>query len=231
MADPQTNTQTDQTRAKDNAAQAASAGEPRSFDEAGRGGGAAQGAGEIARTADEAGRRIAEAGMDASRTALDTWRRTLDPFLAMQLDVNRWFDDLWRQSTGFDSIPALRMMRPFGHMAAMNPFAPPPADLKETKDAHLISIELPGLAKDDVEITLQGDALTVRGQKIEESEDATCAYRVSERRFGRFERSFPLPLDVDRNRIQAQFRDGVLKIVLPKRAEVAAQHAKIEIRP
>jgi HSP20 family protein len=109
-------------------------------------------------------------------------------------------------------------------------FAPPPADLKETKDAHLLSIELPGLARGDVDIALSGDMLTVRGQKIEENEDASSAYRVSERRFGRFERSFPIPFDVDRKRIEAQFRDGILKIAMPKRPDAAGQRSKIEIK-
>ena len=219
MAEPQANLQTQQTRGKDNAAQPA-AGEPRSFNEPARGGAAAPSAGEVARTTAEGGRSVVE-----------SWRRSFDPLLAMQLDVNRWFDDLWRQAIGFDGMPGSRMLRPFGHIGAMGPFAPPPADLKETKDAHLLSIELPGLSKDDVDISLQGDVLTVRGQKIEENEDATSAYRVSERRFGRFERSFPVPPDVERGRIQAQFRDGVLKIVLPKHPQAAPQHAKIEIRP
>jgi HSP20 family protein len=53
---------------------------------------------------------------------------------------------------------------------------------------------------------------------------------VSERRYGRFERAFPLPADVERGRIEAQFRDGLLKIRLPKAAGAASQHARIEIK-
>jgi HSP20 family protein len=231
MAEPQANTQSEQSRAKENAAQA----EPRSFNQAQaqalRGAAAAaQSAGDVARTAADGGRQIAEAGADAGRLMAESWRRSLDPFMAMQVNMNRWVDDLWRQAVGFDSMPALRMMRPFGPLGTINLFAPPAADLKETKDAHLLTIELPGLTKDDIDISLQGDTLIVRGQKIEENEDASCAYRVSERRFGRFERSFPLPADVDRSRIQAQFRDGVLRITEPKRAEAMQRQSKIEVR-
>ncbi|HUZ12900.1 MAG TPA: Hsp20/alpha crystallin family protein [Caulobacteraceae bacterium] len=230
MAEPHANTQNEPTRSRESAGKG-SQGEPRSFDEAGREGAiAAQGAGEVARTAAEGGRRVAQAGAEAGRNVAESWRRTFDPFMAFQLDVNRWFDDFWRQAVGFDGVPALRMLRPFGHMGAGGLFGPPPADLKETKDAYLLSLELPGLARDDVDISLQGDMLNVCGQKIEENEDASSAYRVSERRFGRFERSFPLPPDADRGRIEAQFRDGVLKISLAKRPGATPPRSKIEIR-
>src|SRR5438105_188151 len=74
-----------------------------------------------------------------------------------------------------------------------------------------------------------GGALVVCGHKAEENGDASSTYRVSERRYGRFERAFPLPADVDRDRIEAQFRDGVLRITLPKSPTAAPQKSRIEI--
>ena len=76
---------------------------------------------------------------------------------------------------------------------------------------------------------MRGDLLLISGQKAEEKEDASCAYRISERRFGRFERGFPVPADVDRNRIAASFRDGVLTVTLPKNAAAMQDRNKIEI--
>jgi HSP20 family protein len=228
MAEPQTTNQTEQSRARESGAQNAAQKEPRSFETRGA---AAQQAGELVRAAHEGSRQLAEAGAEAGRSLADGWRRSFDPYLALQFDMNRWFDDLWRQAIGFDGMPALRMLYPFGRLAHMGGFfSPPPADVKETKDAYLLSLELPGLTRGDVDITLTGDTLAVRGQKIEENEDASSAYRVSERRFGRFERSFPIPVDVERKKIEAQFRDGVLKIAMPKRPEAAEQRSKIEIK-
>ena len=62
------------------------------------------------------------------------------------------------------------------------------------------------------------------------ADDATAAYRLSERRFGRFQRSFPIPPDVDRAGIEAWFRNGVLRITLPRTGEPGQQGQKIEIR-
>ena len=231
MAEPQASTHSEQMRGKENAA-GATQGEPRSFEQgqAGRASAAAvQDFGRLARTAAEGGRQLAETGRRAGQQVTEALRHTFDPFLAMQLDANRWFDDIWRQALGFRATPAMPMLRPFGQMGAAGLFGLPPTDLQETENAHLVSIELPGLTKDDVDIAIDGDALTVCGHKSEATEDASATWRVSERRFGRFERSFPLPPDVDRQKIQAQFRDGVLKITLPKNPQAAAARSKIQI--
>ncbi|MFI4934192.1 MAG: Hsp20/alpha crystallin family protein [Caulobacterales bacterium] len=230
MAEPQANTQTEQSRAKENASAQAARTEQRTFEEGqaiARAAGTAAGAGEIAPSA--AGEQVAEAGRRAGQQMAEAWRNTLDPFMAMQFDVNRWFDEMWRQTLGFSPAPALQAMRPFRQLGAASLFGLPPADLKETKDAYLLDVELPGLTKAEVDISVQGDRLIICGHKAEETEDASAAYRVSERRFGRFERSFALPPDVDRHRIEAQFRDGVLKIGLPKDQQAAPERSKIEI--
>ena len=96
--------------------------------------------------------------------------------------------------------------------------------------AYELAVELPGLTREDIDISLRGDALTIQGQKAEESEDTQASYRVSERRFGRFERTFALPDDVDTSKIDASFRDGVLRIALPKTPEAAERQLKIEIK-
>jgi len=64
----------------------------------------------------------------------------------------------------------------------------------------------------------------------EETQDASATYRVSERRFGRFERAFPRPPDVDAGRIEARFKDGVLKVTLPKNPAAAQPWSRIETR-
>jgi HSP20 family protein len=158
--------------------------------------------------------------------AATSWRGALDPVLAMQLEMSRWFDDLWRHAGGF---PSLRTARPFGAMGAASMFGLPPTDVKETQDAYVLRAELPGLTREDVDLQVRGDLLLISGQKAEEKDDAGCAYRVSERRFGRFERSFPIPADVEPDRAAATFRDGILTVTLPKTQAAAHRAAKIEV--
>jgi HSP20 family protein len=186
--------------------------------------------GELAHEAAQTGRQMAETGRRAGREVAESWRASMEPFAAMQMDMNRWFDDAFRQVAGFGLFPALRAARPFAAQGAAPLFGLPPTDIKETDQAYLLDVELPGLTREDVEISIDGDMLSVCGHKAETREDAAAAYRISERRFGRFERSFPIPPDVERDKIAAEFRDGVLKITLPRNAEAAPNKSKIEIK-
>jgi HSP20 family protein len=228
MAEP--HTQADEARAKGNATPPLQSAERRSFQDAALNQSAeAKGAAPsevVARVAHAA----AEATQHAGRQAISAWRQSFDPLLAMQYDMSRWMDDAFRHAFGFRGAPATQAFRPMGQFGAASLFGMPPTDFKETSHAHLLSIELPGLGRDDVDLALDGDLLVVSGHKAEESEDANASYRVSERRFGRFERAFPLPPDVDPSRIEAQFRDGVLKVTLPKTAAAAQARQRIDIK-
>lgn len=93
----------------------------------------------------------------------------------------------------------------------------PAVDLYETGDRFVLSIELPGLVRDQIKIELQHDTLTVRGDRPVTREEGAQFHRV-ERGHGPFSRSFPLPQPVDADAIAAEFRDGVLTIVVPKAA-------------
>jgi HSP20 family protein len=204
--------------------------EPRSFEGGRRPPPAVDAADAIAAVAQplaEGSRQMAEQGRRAGREALGAWRQAMDPLLAMQFDMGRWFDDVFRQTFGFHTSPA---SRPMGHFSPASLLGLPPAEMKETETALTVAIELPGLAKEDIDISLQGDNLVVCGHKSEESADANATFRVSERRYGRFERVFPLPPEVERGQIEAQFKDGVLRVTLPKTPTAAAPHQRIEIR-
>lgn len=190
----------------------------------------AQNGGEIAHQAAETGRHIAETGRRAGREVADSWRASMEPFAAMQMEMNRWFDDAFRQVTGFGLFPALRAARPFAAQGAAPLFGLPAVDIKETDKAYRLDVELPGLTREDVDLSIEGDLLSISGHKAETRDDAGAAYRISERRFGRFERGFPLPADVERGEITAEFQDGLLKITLPRNTEAAPHKSKIEIR-
>ena len=238
MADPQTTQESKgaTTKPRDDLSPAAPRpAEQRSF---AAGDGAPNGAADeavgaarhLSELAAHATREAAERGRQAANEVATSWRGAFVPFFAMQMEMHRWFDDLWRQSTGLGAFPALRPARPFGALGAAPMLGLPPTDVKETQDAYVLSAELPGLTRDDVDIQMRGDLLLITGQKAEEKDDVGCAYRISERRFGRFDRSFPIPADVERNRIAAGFRDGVLTVTLPKAAAAAQDRTKIEIK-
>lgn len=93
----------------------------------------------------------------------------------------------------------------------------PAVDLYETSDRFVLGIELPGLKRDQIKIELQHEILTVRGERAVQHEEGAQFHRV-ERGHGPFSRSFPLPQSVDADRVTAEFRDGVLTIVVPKLA-------------
>lgn len=235
MAEAQPNAAGEDARTKSNAAPGPSA-EPRSFDQGKAhgdelaGGKAVMAAApaDIAQPIMDSGRQMAEQGRRAGRQVADAWGQAVDPLLAVQYDMSQWFDDMFRHTFGFRGASA--PFRPMGHFSAASLFGMPPADLRETDTAHMLAIELPGLTRDDVELSINGDTLVVCGHKSEDSDDASASYRVSERRYGRFERVFPLPADVDRSQIAAQFRDGLLKITLPKSAAAAPRREKIDIK-
>ena len=93
---------------------------------------------------------------------------------------------------------------------------PPPVDIHETDEAFVLKAELPGFTKEDVDIELHDNRLTLRGERKQETEVKEEQYRRRERTYGRFERTFWLPTTVDSEKIQATFKEGVLELRLPK---------------
>lgn len=124
------------------------------------------------------------------------------PLLSLHREVNRLFDDIFQR---FD-------IRPFAGLERA--VAWPHVELGETEKEIRITAELPGLDEKDVEITVEEEALTLRGEKRAEVEDKDRGY--SERSYGRFERCVRLPRAVDRDQARATFRNGVLTVTLPK---------------
>lgn len=94
----------------------------------------------------------------------------------------------------------------------------PPADLVERAEGFELTVELPGLAQDDVEVAMTEDGIIVSGVKDEGDTDALLRAPLRERRYGTFRRVFPMPPGVDRDRMDASFDAGVLTVVLPRAA-------------
>lgn len=103
----------------------------------------------------------------------------------------------------------------------------PAVQVTETEQAIEVAAELPGMTKDDVEISLENNLLAIRGEKKEEKEEKEKERYLYERYFGSFQRVLTLPAQVQESKVSAEFRNGVLKIHLPKAAE--AKGRKISI--
>lgn len=114
----------------------------------------------------------------------------------------------------------------FGRVPSDNPSVWTPAfDLFEDKDSVTVRAELPGLKKDQIQISLQDDRLTIAGERKSDVEDANHVRR--ERAFGRFERSVTLNTPVNEAEAKATFEDGVLTLVLPKAPEAKPRQIAI----
>jgi HSP20 family protein len=112
---------------------------------------------------------------------------------------------------------------PFGELAgaplATSAFVPR-FDVRETKDAYMFTADLPGLREEDVEVSVSGNTLTVSGQRQEEETTEGEQWHCAERSYGEFRRSFTLPEGADAAQASAEFKNGVLRLRVPKRAEV-----------
>ena len=102
----------------------------------------------------------------------------------------------------------------------------PPFDVSETDDEMIVRLEVPGMDKKDININLSHGTLTVTGEKKQEKEEKET-YHCTERCYGTFSRSISLPFEVDGDKVDASFKDGVLKITLPR--SEAVKPKKIEV--
>jgi HSP20 family protein len=106
----------------------------------------------------------------------------------------------------------------------------PRMDMAETDDSIEITAELPGVDEKDLDVSVEGDVLTIKGEKKSESEEKKKDYHVVERSYGSFRRSIRLPGVVDPEKVKAAFEKGVLKVTLPKPQEAKQNRRRIEVK-
>jgi HSP20 family protein len=148
----------------------------------------------------------------------------VSPFLTLHREMNRLFDDVFNR---FESgIPSLLGRMPGGAGGAWAGSWPSLEVTASDTDVR-VSAELPGMDEKDVEVLVDNDVLTIRGEKKSESEDQ--GRRFSERYYGRFERSMALPFEVDEAKAEASFKNGVLTVTLPKSATAKDTAKRIAI--
>lgn len=158
----------------------------------------------------------------ATAPSVQGWR----PFESLRREIDRVFEDfhsgIWRTPSLFDQLPSLPRRRSFA--------VAPAVDVAEHDNAYEVSAELPGLDEKNVEVKVTNGVLSIRGEKQEDKEEKKKDYYVRERSFGSFERSFQIPDGVDTDKIEAVFRQGVLKVTLPKKPEVQKAAKTIDIK-
>ena len=152
-----------------------------------------------------------------------------DPWQAMRNEMERVFE---RFAAGL-RMPSWRRMfdvEPMRSLESSLGFSTPVIDLTEDSKAYKIAAEVPGLEEKNIDVTLSGDMLMIKGEKQQQKEEKDKNYYLSERSYGTFQRSFMLPDGVDRDKISADLAKGVLTITLPKTAEAQKPQKKIEVK-
>jgi HSP20 family protein len=142
----------------------------------------------------------------------ETWNWSpLDQLSTLRNEINRLFDYPLTDFTGSEDF---------------NTWAPA-VDLYENKDNLVVTAELPGLKKEDIDISLHEDSLTIAGERKEEKQYGEGDSQRAERFYGRFQRTVSLPKKVDASAIRASYKDGILTVTLPKAPE--AKPRQIEV--
>lgn len=151
------------------------------------------------------------------KKSLPIKREERDLFSLFREEMNRLFDNFFR---GFEIEP---FETGFG---TFRPSVNVVEDEKEIK----VSAELPGVDEKDIEVSLSKDSLTIKGEKKEEKEDKGKNYYRMERSYGSFSRTIPLPVEIDADKVKAQFKKGVLTVTLPKTAKTIEETKKIPVK-
>lgn len=135
----------------------------------------------------------------------------------MQREINRMFDSFFRGGLSEDEA-----------LVASDWI--PAVDIAEHDNEYTVKLELPGVSKEDVKITMQNNVLTVRGEKRKEKETKSSSYHRVERSYGAFQRNFTLPSTVKADKIDAAYVEGILTIVLPKAEEARAKQIDVKVK-
>jgi HSP20 family protein len=150
-----------------------------------------------------------------NRNWMTLWNEAeYQPLAALRRDMEQLFDDFW------SSPVATSQLR--GDAGVM-----PPCEVEEEGDHYLLSVEMTGVAKDDVKIEVIDGQITIQGERRKEKERREGAAWYSERRFGRYQRSFRLPPGVNAEKIEAHLEDGVLRLMVPKAESAKPRQIKV----
>lgn len=143
-----------------------------------------------------------------------------DPFRKLQNRMGRLFDDFW---SDFE-------MSPYVDTDSAGMKFNPKVELQDNEKDLVLKAELPGLTQDDVEVKLHDGYISIKGEKKNESVKSENGMQYTERSYGSFYRSIPLPREVKEDDVNAEFKNGVLEVKMPKLEQGKVNARKIEIK-
>lgn len=143
------------------------------------------------------------------------------PFDKLNRHMSSLFDGFFRDLGG-SSLP----VRGFTGEAGL---ISPKFEVSETEDAFIVSAELPGMEEKDIELAIDQNSLVLKGEKKQDHEEKKKNYFYSERSYGHFHRTMPVPDGVDKSKVKAKFSKGVLKVTLPKNEKEKSEKKRIAI--
>ncbi len=136
--------------------------------------------------------------------------------LNIQREINRMFETFFRGEQEESSL--------------FSPTWKPAVDIVEHENEYIAKVELPGVDKNNVKITMQDNVLTIRGEKNQEKKDKESNFHRVERFYGSFQRSFTLPTSVRNDAIEADYKDGILTIHMPKAEEAKPKQIEVKVK-
>jgi HSP20 family protein len=146
---------------------------------------------------------------------MERWR----PFKELE-EIERRMEDLVR----WPFIPSVR------RLPTVERGWTPPIEMFEKEDKFIVRAELPGMKKEEIDVSIVGDTLTIKGERKAETEVKEENYYCCERCYGSFLRSITLPTAIDIKKVEANYQNGVLELVLPKALEVKPQKIEVSVK-
>jgi HSP20 family protein len=164
---------------------------------------------------------MAEKAKEKETKAVAPWR----PFL----DLTRWEREMDRMMEDFFGRRARPWWPERWFRIDEREIGMPPVDVFEEKDDIVVKAELPGMTKEDIEVSLTDHTLTIKGEKKKEEEVKEENYYRSERSYGSFVRTLELPTEVYTDKVKATFKNGVLEVRVPKTEEAKTKEIKVKV--
>lgn len=149
----------------------------------------------------------------------------ITPWRNREVDLFRDFEDLQRE---MDRLFDVSLYRKGGNGREI--MAAPAVDVHQDKDNVYVKAELPGMAKEDIDVNVQENLLTIKGEKKQEKETKEKDCLRTERYYGLLSRTVTLPAGVDAAKVKAEYKNGILELVLPKREDAKPKQIKIEVK-
>jgi HSP20 family protein len=148
--------------------------------------------------------------------SLVKWRDTgaLSPWSALR-DLETHMNRLFKDSSAMTNWPAFDWA--------------PAADLRETADAYHLDVDVPGLKKEEIELSVVDNYVTIKGERKHEKKEEKEGYHLYERHYGSFHRSFEIAGGFDPNKIEARYDNGVLHLTIPKREETKPKQIEVKV--